>query len=151
LPAGAGTDAMANFASLRGPVGMNRVFMPAPRATLKLDEGFYPPLKRGATFVSNGPLIWFRLGERIPGGELKLPSGKHDVKFNATLRSIVPVDHLEIVCNGKVARTLELKGARDSGDFTGTLPIERSGWCLLRAWNEKSAHPVLDAYPYSTT
>ncbi len=27
LPAGAGTDAMANFASLRGPVGLNRVFV----------------------------------------------------------------------------------------------------------------------------
>ena len=27
LPAGAGTDAMANFASLRGPVGMNRVYV----------------------------------------------------------------------------------------------------------------------------
>ncbi len=27
LPAGAGTDAMANYASLRGPVGMNRVFL----------------------------------------------------------------------------------------------------------------------------
>ena len=27
LPAGAGTDAMTNYASLRGPVGMNRVFL----------------------------------------------------------------------------------------------------------------------------
>ncbi len=27
IPAGAGTDAMANYASLRGPVGMNRVFI----------------------------------------------------------------------------------------------------------------------------
>ena len=27
LPAGAGTDAMTNFASLRGPVGMNRVYV----------------------------------------------------------------------------------------------------------------------------
>src|SRR5690606_23084861 len=27
LAAGAGTDAMANYASLRGPVGMNRVFL----------------------------------------------------------------------------------------------------------------------------
>ncbi len=151
LPAGAGTDAMANFAALRGPVGMNRVFMPAPLATLKLGEGYYPALKRGATFVTNGPLIWFRLGEKTPGGEVKLAAGKHEVKFSAWLRSIVPVDHLEIVCNGKVARTLELKGGRDSGDFTGTIPISESGWCVLRAWSEKAEHPVLDAYPYATT
>jgi hypothetical protein len=151
LPAGAGTDAMANYASLRGPVGMNRVFMPASPATLKLDEGFYPALKRGATFVTNGPLVWFRLGDKTPGGEVKLGAGKHDLKFSAWLRSIVPVDHLEVVCNGKVARALELKGGRDSGDFSGTLPVEKSGWCVLRAWSEKAEHPVLDAYPYATT
>ena len=29
IPAGAGTDAMANYASLRGPVGMNRVYVPS--------------------------------------------------------------------------------------------------------------------------
>jgi hypothetical protein len=73
------------------------------------------------------------------------------VKFSAWLRSIVPVDHLEIVCNGKLARALELKGGRDSGDFSGTLPITQSGWCLLRAWSEKAEHPVLDIYPYATT
>ncbi len=151
LPEGAGTDAMSNFASLRGPVGMNRVFMPAPRGTLKLDEGFYSALKRGATFVTNGPLVWLRLGEKTPGSEVKLARGKHDVKFSATMRSIVPMEHLEIVCNGKVARTLELQGGRDSGDFVGTIPIEKSGWCLLRAWSEKTTHPVLDAYPYATT
>ena len=151
LPAGAGTDAMSNYASLRGPVGMNRVFMPASQATLKLDEGFYPALKRGATFVSNGPLVWFRLGEKTPGGEVKVAAGKHEVKFSAWLRSIVPVDHLEIVCNGKVARALELKGERDSGDFTGTIPLSQSGWCLLRTWSEKAEHPVLDIYPYATT
>lgn len=151
LPAGAGTDAMSNYSSLRGPVGMNRVFLPASPATLKLDEGFYPALKRGATFVTNGPLVWFRLNEKTPGGEVKLAAGKHELKFSAWLRSIVPVDHLEIVCNGKVARTLELKGGRDSGDFSGTLPIEKSGWCVLRAWSEKAEHPVLDSYPYATT
>jgi hypothetical protein len=32
-----------------------------------------------------------------------------------------------------------------------TIPISRSGWCLLRAWSEKAEHPVLDAYPYATT
>ena len=117
LPAGAGTDAMANFAMPRGPVGMNRVFLPASAATLKLDEGFYPALKRGATFVSNGPLVWFRLGEKTPGGEVKLAAGKHAVKFSAWLRSMVPVDHLEVVCNGKVVQAFELKGGRDSGDL----------------------------------
>ncbi len=44
LPAGGGTDAMANYASLRGPVGMNRVFVktggrPRPRGMARGPQG----------------------------------------------------------------------------------------------------------------
>ena len=58
---------------------------------------------------------------------------------------------MEIVCNGRAVRDLGLRGEHDAGDFSGTLPVSRSGWCLLRAWSEKAEHPVLDAYPYATT
>jgi hypothetical protein len=45
----------------------------------------------------------------------------------------------------------DLKVDRESIDVENTIPISRSGWCLLRAWSEKAEHPVLDAYPYATT
>ena len=32
-----------------------------------------------------------------------------------------------------------------------TIPVSRSGWCLLRGWSEKAEHPMLDMYPYATT
>ena len=65
-------------------------------------------LKRGRTFATNGPLLGFSLGKRQIGDELRLPAGSHEVKFTAWLRSIVPVDHLEVICNGQVARDLKL-------------------------------------------
>jgi hypothetical protein len=34
---------------------------------------------------------------------------KQEVRYSAELFSIVPIDHLQIVCNGKVARELALK------------------------------------------
>jgi hypothetical protein len=73
------------------------------------------------------------------------------VRFKAWLRSIVPVDHLEIICDGKVVRDLELSGRRDATDEEGTLPISSTGWCLLRASTDKAVYPVLDQYPYATT
>ena len=73
------------------------------------------------------------------------------MKFKAWLRSIVPIDHLEVICNGTVARELKLDGNRDTADVEGTLPISANGWCLLRAWNEKPKYPILDLYPYATT
>jgi hypothetical protein len=73
------------------------------------------------------------------------------VPFTAKLRSIVPVDHFEVVCNGRVAETLKLRGARDSADIAGTLPLSESGWCVLRASSEDAEYPVLDNYVYATT
>ncbi len=68
LPAGAGTDAMANFASLRGPVGMNRVYV---RSGAPLDHaGWLDSLKAGRSFATNGPLLEFTLGGRELGQEL---------------------------------------------------------------------------------
>ena len=63
-------------------------------------------LRRGHTFATNGPLLDFTLGDQTVGGELKLPSASNEVKFRASLRSVAPVDHLQIVCNGEVIRDL---------------------------------------------
>jgi TolB protein len=150
LPAGAGTDAMANFASLRGPIGLNRVYVNIPAGALNIDL-WLDSLKHGHTFASNGPLLGFTLGGRQPGDELRLPASENKVKFTAWLRSFVPVDHLQVVCNGELARDLKLKSDGDGADVEDTIPISRSGWCLLRAWADKPEHPILDHYPYATT
>jgi TolB protein len=150
LPAAAGTDAMANFASLRGPVGLNRVYAEVPNGPLNI-ESWLSSLKQGHTFATNGPLLGFILGSQQVGGELHLPPGETKVKFSGWLRSIVPVDHLEVICNGRVVRELKLNDDRESADIEDTIPLSQSGWCLLRAWSERAEHPVLDAYPYATT
>ena len=35
--------------------------------------------------------------------------------------------------------------------MAGTIPLGESGWCVLRAWSEKAAYPVMDNYSYATT
>jgi TolB protein len=73
------------------------------------------------------------------------------VKFTAWMRSIVPIDHLQVVCNGQVVRDLKLAEDRQSANVEGTLPVSSRGWCVLRAWSEKAEYPILDLYPYATT
>jgi TolB protein len=96
-------------------------------------------------------LLGFSLGGKELGDELSLPAGENKVKFTAWLRSFVPVDHLQVICDGDVVRDLKLTGNGETADFEDTLPISRSGWCLLRASSEKAEHPILDMYPYATT
>jgi hypothetical protein len=149
LPAGAGTDAMANFASLRGPVGMNRVF--AKLAGPLSHRGWLAALQAGRTFATNGPLLGFTLNDQGLGSELRLPKGQHRLRANLTLRSYVPVERLELVGNGEVIRTIPLSSDRTV--FTGSIDIEvsRSGWYLLRALGAGVEYPVLDFFPYATT
>lgn len=148
LPAGAGTDAMANYASLRGPVGMNRVFLDTggelnPVALRKA-------LKEGRTFASNGPLLGLEVDGKHPGDTIgRKTSGK--LRYRIALRSPVAVDHLELVQNGRVVKAFTLKGDRRNLDVDGELQVDTGGWLVLRAWNDGSDPQVLDLYPYATT
>ncbi len=150
LPTAAGTDAMANFASLRGPVGLNRVFVEVPDGLLQI-EPWLENLKRGRTFATNGPLLGFSLGQQHAGDTVKIEKPGHAIDFKAWLQSIAPIDHLEIICNGGVAKEMVLSGDKTSGEFSGSIPIKESGWCLLRASSDKAEYAVLDLYPYATT
>jgi hypothetical protein len=151
LPAGGGTDATADYAApIRGQVGFDRTYVWTPDWPANIST-WMDGLKQGRTFATNGPLIEFKLGGKMVGSELKFDAAQAGVPFTAKLRSIVPMDHLEVVCNGKVARELKLGEARDAADVTDTIPLKESGWCVLRAWSEKAEYPVLDNYSYATT
>jgi hypothetical protein len=149
LPAGAGTDAMANFASLRGPVGMNRVYVHTGGAVeqrVLLDS-----LLAGRTFATNGPLLELTIDGRGVGQELRLPAGTRGVDARVSLRSNVPIDHLEIIANGQVVADVLLASDRTRADTLLWLPVQGSGWFLLRARSDRAMYPVLDLYPYATT
>jgi TolB protein len=149
VPAGAGTDAMTNFASLRGPVGMNRVYVHAGRP---LDRGrFYAALRAGKSFATNGPLLQFSIASTGLGGELTLADGAHQLQARITLRSNVPIDHLEVIGNGAPVVRIPLSGDRTRADTTITLETSTSGWYVLRAYSDRAIEPVLDIYPFATT
>jgi TolB protein len=151
IPAGAGTDATVDYAApIRGQVGMDRIYAWVPEWPLNV-ELWFEALKKGRTFATNGPLLEFTLGGQRVGDELKFDRPQPAVPFTAKLRSIVPVDHLELVCNGSVVQSFLLDGPKDSADAKGAVPIKESGWCVLRASSDKAEYPVLDNYLYATT
>ena len=154
IAAAGGTDAMANYASLRGPVGVNRTYVKMasePRQAAARRDVWLEGLKRGHTLATNGPLLGFTINEQGPGGEVLLGAGEHELDYSGFMRSMVPVDHLEIVYNGDVVKTINPGGDRKSADLRGRLRVNESGWLLLRAWNDGSHPGVFDLYPYATT
>jgi hypothetical protein len=129
---------------------MNRVYARVPAGEINEAE-WLASLKAGHSFATNGPLLGLELGGAQIGDELKFGAAQSAVKFSVRLRSIVPVDHLDLVCNGRVVRSFVARSPIDHGDFTGSVALKDSGWCIARASSDGARYPVLDNYVYATT
>jgi len=153
IAAAGGTDAMANYASLRGPVGINRTYVLPdtwPQDPAARQAAWLAALRADRTLATNGPLIGLTVDGEPPGAEIAAKPGD-TLNVRGFLRSQVPLDHLELVQNGEVVRAFDMDAANRNADFEETVTVEQSGWLLLRAWRS-SAHPhTFDLYPYATT
>ena len=153
ISAAGGTDAMANYASLRGPVGMNRTYVQAdtwPDDANARRDIWIKNLKAGKSMATNGPLVDLTVNGESAGAVLDVDAGQN-VSYSGFLQSIVPVEKLELVFNGKVVQSIELEGDSSFTDFEGELEVAKSGWLLLRA-SSRDPHPdIFDMYPYATT
>jgi TolB protein len=147
LQAGAGTDAMANYASLRGPVGMNRVFLQTGGDTSA--EALHKALREGHSVASNGPLLALQVDGRNPGDTIETTPGRK-LNYRAAMRSLAPLDHVEVLYNGRVVARHGKKDAT-SAELSGEFPVTGSGWILLRAWNDEPDALIFDLYPYAST
>jgi Tol biopolymer transport system component len=164
IPAGAGTDAFPNFASLRGPPGLVRVYVRVEGggrravglATPSGHRRFLDAIKAGRTFVTNAPLLDFQITgpdavTHQSGDVIRLPAGRHELEIRAIVRSSVPVEQLELIRNGKVAASFALGRDGTSADTSIRIPVEASGWYVLRARSDRPHLPVLDLYPFAST
>jgi hypothetical protein len=50
-----------------------------------------------------------------------------------------------------VVRSFVGRAPIDHGEFTGSIPLHDSGWCVARASTDGARYPVLDNYVYATT
>jgi Tol biopolymer transport system component len=150
VPAGAGTDAFPNFAALRGPPGLVRVYARTGAGQPLDHRRWLAAVRAGRTFVTNAPVLEFTLGGHEIGDEIRIQTGEA-LRAHVRLRSPVAVDHLEIIGNGRVVASLPLSGDRMSADTTIAVQAPGSGWFVVRAWSDRPRLPVLDLYPFAST
>lgn len=125
LPATAGTDRIGP----EEPVGHQRVYV-------KLDGPLtYPAwmegLRRGRSFVTNGPMVSLSVDGRGPGETLTL--GKPKVLgIEARAHSLRPFERLEIVVNGKVAASVPARDQGRRAELSLDYAADRSLWIAAR-------------------
>jgi len=115
---------------LPNPVGYNRAYV-------QLDgelsyEKWWEGLKAGRVFVSNGPLLRCQANGQWPGHVFKVPAGQEfELKSTAALDSRDPIRAIEIIQNGRVARTISPAEWKRTEPL-GILRFNESGWFLVR-------------------
>jgi len=85
-------------------------------------------LRAGRTFVSNGPLLEFRVNGRGPGATLRAAG---PLKVVARALSRVPFERLEIVQDGAVVAAQAAVGQREAR-LEREITVESSGWIAAR-------------------
>jgi TolB protein len=106
-------------------------------------------VKKGQTFVTNGPLLRLEIDGRTPGDEIRLPADGGSVEVVAAVESVVPLEKMELFFSGKPVESVAISGNR--GEFRRRVKVDRSGWFTLRASHSRPQHPIDDSYVVGET
>ncbi|MBK8151159.1 MAG: CehA/McbA family metallohydrolase [Acidobacteria bacterium] len=139
----AGSDTMQNLYRTM-PIGSTRVYA-KPDGAMNL-QNFLAAVKRGRSFVTNGPLMKFSVGGR-EAGEAVSATGGQSVDWKIEAFSSNAVEKVEIIVNGKVVWS----GTGFSGKqtFSGKIAAPNGGWIAARVYGGSSKPPFADSYPFA--
>jgi hypothetical protein len=123
------------------PLGFGRVYVHLPDG---FDYGeWVRGLNAGRSFVSTGPMLFAKVNGEMPGYTFRpgqAGGGMHRVTGAAVAEH--PIDRIEIVINGEVARTVRPgSGRTDWGAFQAafdeSVAVDGSCWIAVRCWEDR--------------
>ena len=146
--ASAGEDAFGNFYRSY-IIGSNRVYVKTGK---QLDyDKWIADFRAGRSFVSAGPLVYFTINGKDPGDTINLPAGSHAMRAKAEVRSIMPIESIELLFNNQVVATLEPAGEKRIATLNEEVTIDGSGWFAVRTRAKYATHPIRRPFPFAAT
>ncbi len=139
LPATAGTDR----AEPHIPIGHQRTY--ARLSFPFSNDDWVEAIRKGASFVTNGPMIQLTAEKLGPGEELVL-SRPGKIRIVAHAESQLPIQKLEIVQNGEVVRSANADPCGCRAETAFDLMIQGPAWIAARVMGAK--HPEIMYYPH---
>jgi len=121
---------------LAAPLGYSRTYA---RLEGPLTEANYlKAIRAGRTFATSGPMLILTADRLDSGAEIRYStSNSKAIDVKAELRSIQPIDSLELIYNGKVVKKISLKGRTPAPVLKQSIALslrpQRSGWVAARA------------------
>ena len=128
------------------------------RTYARLDSGekfsfstWLSAVKSGKTFASNGPLLFLSVEGRQPGDEiLRSNNQPTTLAVKISVRSIAPLDIIEIVANGEVVESWNGADGGPHWQHETSIDLPDGGWVTARATGPASRY-VGDAFAYAQT
>jgi TolB protein len=143
----AGSDTMHNLYRTMA-IGSTRVYA-KPDGSFNF-AGYLDAVRRGRSFVTNGPLITFNVANAEPGAVVSAAPGGQ-VEWVLNVSSPVPFERIEILVNGHVVHGAEGLSAAGQRTWRGRIAVPRGGWIAARVHGGSSRWPVMDSYPFAHT
>ena len=140
----AGTDVMTDYYRTMA-IGTTRVY--ADTGDRVNWPAYIGALREGRSFVTNGPLLDFRLEEAKPGGVVE--GGAAD--WSLELATATEVDTVELIVNGNVVWSDEGLDRPGRRSYSGTVQLPDGGWVGIRASGGETRWPSMDSYPFAHT
>jgi Tol biopolymer transport system component/cyclophilin family peptidyl-prolyl cis-trans isomerase len=108
-------------------------------------------VKEGRTFASSGPLLFLSVDGKRPGDEIRLSAGQPtNLSVNINVKSISPLDTVEIMVNGEVTKSWMPGGDGPSWTFETSVDVPAGGWIAARAIGPSSRY-VGDTFAFAQT
>jgi hypothetical protein len=92
----------------------------------------------GRSFISNGPLVEFRVNQHIPGESVRLPAGGGPLELEARIWSWLPLSRAVVWHNGKPWKEVTLNSDRLTADWRSKADLSASGWFSLTVEGERA-------------
>ena len=139
----AGSDVMNDLYRTMA-IGSTRIYVkPEGEITVK---NYLEALRKGKSFMSNGPQILFSVEDYEVGDVIKTKKKKADWKL--TVHSPVSYDKVELFVNGLVVATMNSKN-KTSETYSGSIEIPKGGWVTARVSGSESEWPMMDSYAFA--
>ena len=122
------------------PLGFGRVYV-------KLEGGFdydawMEGLDKGRSFVTTGPMLFVKVNNLEPGHIFRQSGGTKTYSVSGTAQSIHPLGPIEIVVNGRLAKTVKARNRKlPSGAYSckidESVDIAASSWIAVRCFEQR--------------
>jgi TolB protein len=129
-------------------IGATRIYA-KPDGAMNLPN-YLEAVRRGRSFVTNGPLVKFSAGG-AESGETISATANQPIEWKLEAVSSAPVEKVEILVNGKIVWSGQGLSEAGRRTYTGKVKAPSGGWIAARIYGGATRPPMADSYPFAHT